>query len=129
MAENKIPQPTPAELAILQVLWKLQPATVRAIHEAVSQERPSAYTTTLKILQIMLEKKLVERDESQRSHTYRAVYSEEEIQRVMAGDLLQRVFKGSAAALVMQALGGRKASRKELEGIRGFLDEMDRKRK
>lgn len=129
MSNKPIPQPTPAELAVLQVLWQLQPATVRQIHERLTQEKPGAYTTTLKFLQIMLEKGLVVRDESNRSHTYTATFSEQEVQGVMTGDLLNRVFGGSASRLVMQALGGRKASRKELEEIRNFLDDMERRGK
>ncbi len=129
MSKKKIPQPTPAELSVLQVLWGIEPATVREIHERLTAERPGAYTTTLKFLQIMNEKGLVTRDVSQRSHSYRAVYSEQDIQKEMTGDLLQRVFGGSAATLVMQALGGGKTNRKELAEIRRFLDTMEDKKK
>ncbi len=129
MIKKKIPQPTPAELSVLQVLWGIEPATVREIHERLTAERPGAYTTTLKFLQIMNEKGLVTRDVSQRSHSYRAVYSEQDIQKEMTGDLLQRVFGGSAATLVMQALGGGKTNRKELAEIRRFLDTMEDKKK
>lgn len=129
MSKKKIPQPTPAELSVLQVLWGLEPATVREIHERLTAERPGAYTTTLKFLQIMNEKGLVTRDVSQRSHSYRAVYSEQDIQKEMTGDLLHRVFGGSAATLVMQALGGGKTNRKELAEIRRFLDSMEDRKK
>lgn len=129
MSKKKIPQPTPAELSVLQVLWGIEPATVREIHERLTAERPGAYTTTLKFLQIMNEKGLVTRDVSQRSHSYRAVYSEQDIQKEMTGDLLHRVFGGSAATLVMQALGGGKTNRKELAEIRRFLDSMEDRKK
>ncbi len=129
MSKKKIPQPTPAELSVLQALWEMEPATVRDIHERLTAERPGAYTTTLKFLQIMHEKGLVTRDASQRSHTYQSVYSEQDIQKEMTGDLLHRVFGGSAATLVMQALGGGKASRKELAEIRQLLNDIEEKKK
>jgi BlaI family transcriptional regulator, penicillinase repressor len=122
------PKPTEAELAILNVLWKLGPSTVRAVHEELNQtqEQESGYTTTLKLLQIMTEKGLVKRDESQRSHVYEPLFTEQQVQRQLVGHLLERAFGGSAKKLVMQALSGKKASREEIAEIRKLLDEMEK---
>src|SRR5207248_5567823 len=95
-------RPTDAELAILRVLWTRGPSTVRQVAEAMGRE--AGYTTVLKLLQIMTEKKLVRRDESTRTHVYEAAYSEDQTQRHLVADLLNRVFDGSAAKLVVQAL-------------------------
>src|SRR5512145_961220 len=104
-----LPRPTDAELAILRVLWKRGPSTVRQVHEVLSRERPTAYTTALKLLQIMTEKGLVARDERDRTHVYHTRLSEEQTQRQLIGDLLDRAFGGSSSKLVMQALAARKA--------------------
>ena len=125
MAKSTLPRPTDAELAILRVLWEQGPSTVREVHEVLNSHRPSTYTTTLKLLQIMTEKKLVRRDESQRSHVYEARLTEEQTQRQLVGDLLDRAFGGSARKLVMQALSTKRASRKELAEIRRLLDQLD----
>src|SRR5690606_24875669 len=93
--QKSAPRPTPAELDILQVLWKNGPSTVRDVHQALTGNRGDGYTSTLKLLQIMNEKGLVERDESQRAHVYRAVLRKADTQREMLGDLMQRVFDGS----------------------------------
>jgi predicted transcriptional regulator len=119
------PKPTEAELAILQVLWRHGPCTVRQVHEELCKDKPSGYTTTLKLLQIMTGKKLVRRDESQRTHIYRAALREEETQRNLVDDLLQRAFGGSAQKLVMQALAHKKATPDELAEIRKLLDELE----
>ncbi|HET7219424.1 MAG TPA: BlaI/MecI/CopY family transcriptional regulator [Vicinamibacterales bacterium] len=116
------PKPTDAELAILRVLWKRGPSTVRQVHEVLSRERPTAYTTALKLLQIMTEKGLVARDERDRTHVYHTRLSEEQTQRQLIGDLLDRAFGGSSSKLVMQALAARKASAEELGEIRRLLD-------
>ncbi|MGH9330108.1 MAG: BlaI/MecI/CopY family transcriptional regulator, partial [Vicinamibacterales bacterium] len=92
---TKIPKPTDAELAILRVLWERGPSTVRQVHEVVAEGRVLVYTTTLKLLQIMTEKGLVRRQELGRSHLYQARYGEEETQRRLVGDLLERAFGGS----------------------------------
>ena len=115
-------KPTDAELAILRVLWTRGPSTVRQVHEVLSRERPTAYTTALKLLQIMTEKGLVARDERDRSHVYHPRFSEEQTQRQLIGDLLDRAFGGSASKLVMQALATRKATPEELGEIRRLLD-------
>ena len=122
-------RPTDAELAILRVLWELGPATVRQVHERLSRERegkPVGYTTVLKLMQIMAERGLVRRDESRRSHVYHAVATEQKTQRRLVSDLLDRVFGGSAQALVQQALAVKPASPEELAQIRRLLDEFDK---
>src|SRR5579862_9574162 len=98
------PRPTDAELQILTALWALGPSTVRDIHSALSERKPAQYTSVLKLLQIMTEKCLVSRDESQRAHIYSAAQSREATQRQLAGDLLARAFNGSARSLMMGAL-------------------------
>jgi predicted transcriptional regulator len=124
MAKRDLPRPTDAELQILRVLWRQGPCTVRQVHEAL--ERPAGYTTVLKLLQIMTDKGLVRRDESERSHVYRASLSEGRTQRQLVKDLLDRAFGGSAGQLVMQALGAAKADPDELAQIRQLLDELER---
>ena len=119
------PRPTDAELAILRVLWDRGPSTVRQVHEVLGRERPAAYTTALKLLQIMTEKGLVERDDRDRTHVYRARLSKEQTQRQLVRDLVDRAFGGSASKLVMQALASRRASPDELREIRRLLDEHD----
>jgi BlaI family penicillinase repressor len=120
-----LPRPTDAELAILRVLWERGPSTVRQVHEAQAADRPTAYTTTLKLLQIMTEKGHVQRDERDRTHVYSAGATQEQTQRQLLQDLLDRAFGGSATTLVMQALSSRKASRHELAEIRRLLDERE----
>jgi len=113
-------KPTDAELAILRVLWTRGPSTVRQVAEALGRE--AGYTTVLKLLQIMTEKKLVRRDESTRTHVYEAAHTEDQTQRHLVADLLNRVFDGSAAKLVVQALAASKTSPEELAEIRKLLD-------
>jgi|ERR1051325_1640331 predicted transcriptional regulator len=120
-----IPRPTDAELAILTVLWERGASTVRDVHEELSRTQATGYTTILKLLQIMTEKGLVVRDESQRAHIYEARHSEQRTQRQLLGDLLDRAFGGSPAKLVMQALSGRKTSSDELSAIRQLLDRLE----
>ena len=116
-----LPRPTDGELAILRVLWERGPSTVRQVHEVLSRDRPTAYTTALKLLQIMTEKGLVRRDDTDRSHVYHARLTEEQTQRQLVRDLMDRAFGGSAAKLVVQALAGR-ASAEELSEIRKLID-------
>ena len=113
-------KPTDAELAILRVLWARGPSTVRDVAEAMDRE--GAYTTVLKLLQIMTDKGLVRRDESARTHVYKATASEDQTKRQLVADLLDKVFEGSAAKLVLQALSTRTASPEEIEEIRALLD-------
>lgn len=113
-------KPTDAELAILRVLWTRGPSTVREVAEAMGRE--GAYTTILKLMQIMTDKGLVKRDDSTRSHIYKATSSEDKMQKQLVGDLLDKVFAGSAARLVLQALDTGKASPEELAEIRKLID-------
>ena len=122
----KVPRPTEAELAILGVLWTKGPSTVRQVNDALSATRETGYTTTLKLMQIMAEKGLVTRDERDRSHVYSAKLSQDQTQRQLVTDLLDRVFDGSAAKLVIQALAAGKTSPEELAEIRKLLSEKVR---
>jgi predicted transcriptional regulator len=125
MARRDLPRPTEAELAILRVLWQRGPSTVREVTDALHDERGTGYTTGLKLLQIMHEKGLVRRNDSERTHVYESACSEEQTQRQLVGDLLERAFGGSAEQLVVQALSAKRASRKELAQIRKLLDELE----
>lgn len=126
MSRN-LPRPTDAELAILRALWKLGTATVREIHAELAHEQSTGYTTVLKLLQIMHEKGLVERDETQRAHLYRSAVAQQKTQRQLVRDLLDRAFGGSSAALVLNALSAKKTSPEELDEIRRLLDELESK--
>jgi len=119
-------KPTASELEILRVLWGRGPSTVREVHEALSEK---GYTTVLKLLQIMTTKGTVRRNETQRAHVYEACLPAEQTKRQLAGDMLQRVFEGSASQLMMHALAGNKASHDEIEEIRRLLDEYERNRR
>ena len=126
MAELEKVRPTEAELEILQVLWSHGPATVRFVNEKLNEARPVGYTTTLKIMQIMNDKGLLQRDNSQRSHLYRSNVKESDTQRALLDKFMNTAFGGSAMKLVMQALGNHKASKEEIDRIRQFLDQMER---
>lgn len=117
-----VARPTDAELAILRVLWERGPSTVRQIFEVLAAEKDLGYTTVLKMLQIMHEKGLVQRDVTDRVHTFSTTYTQTETQRTLLDDLLDKAFGGSSMNLVMQALATRKASRQELAEIRKMLD-------
>ena len=121
--EPQPPKPTDAELEILTVLWSRGPSTVRDVHEIIGARKPTQYTTVLKQLQVMAEKALVRRDESERSHVYEPSRPREWTQMQLAGDLLKRAFDGSAKGLLLGALSARKASKKELAELRKLLDE------
>jgi predicted transcriptional regulator len=120
-----VTRPTDAELAILRVLWDRGPSTVRQVFEVLSAEKELGYTTVLKMLQIMNEKGLVQRDVRDRVHTFSTTQSQTQTQRNMLDDLLDKAFGGSSTSLVMQALATRKASRKELAEIRKLLDQAE----
>jgi len=120
------PLPTDAELEILTLLWSRGPCTVREIHETVVLRKPTQYTTVLKLMQIMAEKGLVRRDEEQRAHVYHSAQPCEWTQKQMAGDLLERGFRGSAALLMQGALSARKTSKAELAELRELLDRYER---
>lgn len=119
-------RPTDAELAILRVLWEKGPSTVRAVHEAVAKAGGrTGYTTTLKLMQIMAEKGLATRDESERSHVYTAALPQEEVKGGLVSDLIERAFGGAARELVLHALSSRRMSPGDLKKIHEFLDEME----
>ena len=124
--KKKVPRPTDAELAILRVLWQHGPSTVRQVRDVINAEKPTGYTTVLKLLQIMTEKGLVTRDESRRTHLYQPRMPAERTQRQLIADLLERAFEGSAEKLVMQALSTTKVLPEELAKIRAMLDEIER---
>jgi predicted transcriptional regulator len=117
-------RPTDAELAILRVLWQRGPCTVREVYDQLRASRGVGYTTVLKLLQIMTVKSLVTRDESQRTHTYRARAGEDQTQRKLVRDLIARAFGGSAQKLVIHALDAAKSSPKEMAEIRKLLEQM-----
>jgi predicted transcriptional regulator len=129
MARPSSTRPTDAELAILRVLWGRGPSTVREVHAELGRTRPpgygrpAVYTSVLKVMQIMTGKRLVERDESSRTHVYRVAVSQEQTQRQLVGDLLDRAFGGSARALILHALSARKSSPEELAQIRKLIDD------
>jgi predicted transcriptional regulator len=126
MAMVAPPRPTDAELEILQVLWSKGPCTVREVHEELNRTRTTGYTTVLKLMQIMGEKRLVRRNEDQRAHVYEAMLPQKTTQRQLVRDLVERAFRGSAAGLVMQALAAKPATREELQQIRELLDSYER---
>jgi len=125
MKKKSLPRPTEAELELLRVLWERGPSTVREIHDSQCDVKATGYTTTLKILQNMTEKGLVERDESRRSHVYRAVCRAEQTQRQLVRDLLRRAFGGAPGKLVVQALSEEPVSAEELAEIRRLLEELE----
>jgi predicted transcriptional regulator len=128
MRPRKInPRPTDAEIEILNVVWTSGPSTVRLVHETISQTKPSQYTTTLKLMQIMAAKGLLERDESERSHVYSATIPREDAQQQMAVDLMERAFAGSLRSLVLGALGGRRATEHELAELRALVEEHEQR--
>ncbi|MGB9178459.1 MAG: BlaI/MecI/CopY family transcriptional regulator [Pyrinomonadaceae bacterium] len=124
--KKKLQRPTDAELEILNVLWEQGPSTVREVQDVLQKRKETGYTTVLKLMQIMAEKGLVERDETERAHRYRARLAKEQTQQQLVGDLLDRAFKGSAAQLVMHALASKKTSAEELKNIRKLLDDFER---
>lgn len=127
MSKKQIIRPTDSELEILQILWENGPQSVRFVNDLLNQIREVGYTTTLKIMQIMFEKGLVERDDSARTHIYQARVKEEEIQRDLLDKFVDTAFRGSAAQLVMSALGNGKASKKELDEIKSLIEKLENK--
>jgi predicted transcriptional regulator len=126
MSSRKLPHPSSAEMAILGVLWRRGPSTVREVHAEVGPARSVGYTTILKFMQLMHEKGLLHRDESERSHVYSAAVSQEKTQRQLVKELLDRVFGGSAQKLIQHTLSAKKSSPQELQQIRQLLDELER---
>ncbi len=122
-------RPTDAQLAILSVLWRIGPATVRQVHESLPAEGRRGYTTTLKLMQIMAEKGHVERDESERSHVYSAATTEKKMKDRLVADLMEKAFDGSGAQLALRALSNKRATKAELDEVRELLDELERGRR
>jgi len=118
-------KPTEKELEILQVIWNKGPSTVREINEKLAQTNAVGYTTTLKLMQIMFEKGILSRTKNGKTHTYQSNMSMESTQKQLIDKLLVTAFQGSAMSLVMQALGNRKSSKKELDEIRSYLDKLE----
>jgi predicted transcriptional regulator len=127
MKKKPVPKPTDAELAILRVLWERGPSTVRQVYDVLSEQRDFAYTTTLKLLQLMTEKGITVRHEEGRVHLYQAGFAQEDTQQRLVADLLDRAFGGSSAKLVVQALAAKPASPEELREIRQLLADYKEK--
>ena len=121
------PRPTQGELEILRALWQRGPSSVRELQQTMAETRTIGYTTVLKLLQIMAHKGLVARDERVRTHVYRAALAQEQTQRQLLADLLERAFDGSSSQLILQALAARPASRNEMDEIRKVLDKAQRR--
>jgi len=131
MSNTSIPRPTNSELEILRVLWSRGPATVRDVHETISSGKPGAtgYTTILKLMQIMTEKGLLERDEAERAHIYKTKVTREKTQRAIVGHMLDRVFAGSASDLMLQALASKPTSPGEIRELRELLARYEKENK
>jgi predicted transcriptional regulator len=127
MAPSESPQPTPAQLQVLRVLWDRGPSTCRDVHNVLGPRNDVGYTTILKIMQVMAEKGLVVRDEENRSHVYEANVSEAETQQALVRDLIDRAFEGSTAELVLQALSAKPASKQDLAQIQAMIARANRR--
>ena len=123
------PRPTNAELEILTVLWSIGPATVREVYDAIQRRRAAQYSTTLKFMQIMADKGLLLRDDTQKAHIYEAAKTCEWTRRQLAGDLLERAFSGSAKALLVGALSAKKTTKKELAELVEYIEEYRKNQK
>ena len=127
MVKQKQQPPTDREIQILQILWNESPGTVRSVNEQMNKRQKTGYTTTLKLMQIMTEKGLLICDKSNFQHTYKPAKSEEKTQKQVVGDVLEKVFAGSAEKLVMRALSAKKVSPEELTKIKKMIDKMEAK--
>jgi len=125
MARKPSPNPTEVELQILSVLWDRGPSTVREVHDALRKERDTGYSTTLKMMQVMIEKGLLFKDDDQRPQVYRPAMSQEQAQTQFVDDLIQRVFGGAADKLILRAVSSRHISRQDLEQIRKLLKKLE----
>lgn len=125
MSTELTTKPTESELEILQILWEKGNCTVRDVHEILTRNKEAGYTTTLKLMQIMHEKGLVERDTTSKTHIYSALASQQKTQQHLVSRLIDNAFNGSAARMVMQALGNHKSSKDEIEAIKKYLDQLD----
>lgn len=129
MSTARYIKPTESELEILSILWEKGSSTVREVHEILEKSKDAGYTTTLKLMQIMHEKGLLQRDTSSKTHIYAAAVSQESTQRQLLNKMINTVFNGSASQLVLQALGNHRSSKEELEKIRQYLKEMEKQQK
>ena len=125
MARTKAQGPTEKELAILKVLWQRGPSTVRQVNDEINKQQETGYTTTLKLMQIMTEKALLVRDDSVFKHIYKPLISAESTEKQIVGDMLEKVFSGSAERMVMRALAAKQVTAEELRKIRQLLDKME----
>ena len=128
MTKNNLPKPTQAELEILRILWDKGSSSVKDVHELLGKRKTTGYTTTLKIMQNMLEKVLLTRTGEGRAHIYHPAVEEEVIQKSLLGNFMNVAFGGSAKKLVMQALGNHKTSKEEIKEIRDLLDQIENKK-
>jgi BlaI family penicillinase repressor len=120
-------KPTESELEILQVIWKKGQCTVRDVHEELAKNKDAGYTTTLKLMQIMHDKGLVERDTTAKTHLYKALITREQAQQTALDKIISTVFKGSTSDLVIQALGHHRASKDEIDAIKDYLKQFEGK--
>jgi BlaI family penicillinase repressor len=127
MSSEITAKPTESELEILQILWEKGTCTVRDVHEILTRNKEAGYTTTLKLMQIMHEKGLVQRDTTSKTHIYSALASQQKTQQHLVSRLIDNAFNGSAARMVMQALGNHQSSKDEIEAIKKYLDELAQK--
>ena len=118
-------KPTESELEILQVMWKMGQCTVRDVHEELAKNKDAGYTTTLKLMQIMHDKGMVERDTTAKTHLYKALVTREQAQQTALDKIISTVFKGSTSELVIQALGHHRASKDEIEAIKSYLEKFE----
>jgi len=125
MGKKRITQPTEVELQILRILWELGPSPVREMHARLNAAKGTNYSTTVKMLSVMLDKGLVKRDEKASPHIYRPVLSREKTGKRMLGDLIEKVYDGAAMSLVLQALASSKPTKEDLDDVREFLDELE----
>ncbi|HUZ60301.1 MAG TPA: BlaI/MecI/CopY family transcriptional regulator [Hanamia sp.] len=128
MNRTEFLKPTGSEMEILQILWEEGDSTVREVHEILSANKESGYTTTLKLMQIMHEKGLLNRNDEARSHIYSAAIKKESMQKQVVSKMITGMFKGSPVKLIMHALGNYKASKEELDEIKKYLDEIEKER-
>ncbi|MBL7794325.1 MAG: BlaI/MecI/CopY family transcriptional regulator [Saprospiraceae bacterium] len=126
---DQIPKPTESELEILQVLWQYGPSTVRFINDKLSEQREVGYTTTLKLMQIMVEKGILDRNTDSKIHVYRAVIGESDTQQQLLDKFVESTFRGAAMKMVMQALGNHKTSPAELDEIKALIDKIEKEQK
>jgi predicted transcriptional regulator len=127
VAENNTIKPTDGELEILNILWEFGPSTVKFVNEKMNEKKETGYTTTLKLMQIMSDKGILERERQSRSHVYRAAYKKSDTQNTLINKLAKSMFGGSSVQLAMQALGNSKASEEELREIKSLLEKIKKK--